>query len=113
MKEQASLLLLADSLLADSNDWVGHMNLNGGWWIVMALGMVLFWGLVILGIVWLVREVGGGSRRDRELDSDPRTVLDRRFAEGTISPEDYQRRRAALGGTPVPPPTPGSSGVSG
>jgi len=40
-------------LLADS-DW-GHMD--GGWWVVMAIGMILFWGLVIVGLVWLVREL--------------------------------------------------------
>jgi putative membrane protein len=84
-------LTSAALLLADS-DW-GHMD--GGWWVVMMVGMVLFWGLVILGIVWLVRELAGrGARLGREPDA--LELLDRRLADGTISPEDYHERRAIL-----------------
>jgi putative membrane protein len=79
-------------LLADS-DW-GHMG--GGWWVVMAIGMVLFWALVIVGLVWLVRELTG--RRGPGLGQDPLELLDRRLAEGTISPEDYRERREILRG---------------
>ena len=84
-----ALLVLAD------ND--GHMDWDGGWWIVMALGMVLFWGLVIGGIVWLVREVGG-SHRHAERPPDAVELLDRRLAEGSITPDEYEERRAILTG---------------
>lgn len=85
-------------LLADS-DW-HHMD--GGWWVVMVIGMALFWGLVILGGIWLVREIAG--QRDRRPDA--LDVLDQRLADGTISPEDYRERRAILTGST--PPTTGS-----
>ena len=39
-----------------------------------ALGMVVFWGLVILGVIWLVREYGHPSRRSAGPD-DPLTIL--------------------------------------
>lgn len=73
---------------------VGRHHMDGGWWVVMALGMVFFWGLVILGAVWLVRELAG--RRGRGREPGPLELLDRRLAEGAISPEDYRERRAIL-----------------
>ena len=91
------------ALLADI-DWDGHMDLDGGWWIVMGIGMIVFWALVILGIVWLVREFAhprearpGPARSD----SDPLAILDRRLAAGEISPEEYRERRAMLRGETV------------
>jgi putative membrane protein len=78
----------------------GH-HMDGGWWVVMGVGMVLFWGLVILGIFWLVRELTGrGPRLGRKPEA--LELLDRRLAEGTISPEDYRERRAILA-EPRPP----------
>ena len=70
---------------------------GAGWWIVMMIGMVLFWGLVILGIVWLVREVAGSHGRGGPTD-DPLAILDRRFAEGGISSREYEQRRKVLRG---------------
>ena len=90
----SALLLLAQG------DWDGHMDggWGGGWWIVMALGMVLFWGLIIVGIVWAVRELSGSRRHDRG-EPDALAILDRRLAEGAISPEEYGERRAVLTGS--------------
>lgn len=72
-------------------------HMGDGWWVAMAIGMVLFWALVIVGLVWLARELTGrqgpGSRQD------PLELLDRRLAEGTISPEDYRERREILRGS--------------
>lgn len=82
-------------LLADVDG--GHMD--GGWWVVMAIGMVLFWALVIVGLVWLVREVS--DRHGFRSKQGPLELLDRRLAEGTISPEDYRERREILRG-PAP-----------
>lgn len=80
--------------LADFN---GHMDWNDGSWILMALGMILFWGLVIAGIVWLVREFGS-SHRDSAAAPDPLALLDHRLADGTITPEEYRERRVILTG---------------
>lgn len=90
-----ALLFLADVAFDGHMDWGG-----GGWWIVMALGMVIFWGLVIAGIVWLVREASGSRPHGGERhEGDPLALLDRRLAEGTISPDEYRERRAILTGT--------------
>ena len=87
-------------------DWNGHMDLDGGWWIVMGIGMIVFWALVILGIVWLVRELAHprearpATSDPDPFDPDPFAILDRRLAAGEISPEEYRERRAMLRGEP-------------
>jgi putative membrane protein len=82
-------------LLADMWDTNGHMG--GGWWIVMMLWMVLFWGAVIFGIVWLVRGGSPASWRAGRNET-PLEILDRRFAEGAISVEEYDQRRETITG---------------
>lgn len=60
--------------------------------IAMMLGMIIFWGLVILGIVWLLREtIGRGHHAP-----DPLAILDRRLAEGQVSTEEYERLKKTL-----------------
>lgn len=68
-------------------------DIGAGWMIVIMLGMLLFWGLVVVGIVWLLREALG--RRHGSGD-DPLAILDRRLAEGELSIEDYEQRKRTL-----------------
>ena len=78
-------------------DYDGHMDWDSGWGVLMVLGMVLFWAFVIVGAVWLVRELSNSRRGPRKtFAADPLKTLDQRLAEGTISPEDYRERRAIL-----------------
>lgn len=71
-------------------------DVGTGWMIVMMLGMVIFWGLVIVAIVWLLREA---IRRDQDrTGTDPLGTLDSRLAEGQISVEEYEQRRRVLTG---------------
>ena len=63
---------------------------GAGGWIMMPL----FWLLLIAGIVLLVRGRGGpwtGGGRETGID-----VLERRFAEGELSLEQYRERRSVL-----------------
>ena len=95
--------------LADT--WGMHGDdVGAGWMIVMMVVMVLFWAAVILGIVWLVRGSAGGWpgwRRETPTEGQrretPTEVLERRFAEGAISAEEYRARRDVLanGGEPA------------
>lgn len=85
--------------LADT--WGMHGDVGAGWMIGMMVLMVLFWGGVILGIVWLIRGVaqGGWAPGERPLSKEsPVEILERRFAEGAITPEDYRVRREVLVG---------------
>jgi putative membrane protein len=63
----------------------------------MMIGMALFWGAIILGIVWLIRN--GTEPQQRQPKETALTILDRRFAEGAVSLEEYRQRRDVLTGT--------------
>lgn len=95
----AETLLLADS-------WGMHGDVGAGWWIVMMVPMVLFWGAIIFGVIWLARGAtrGGPAFGERlEARESPVEILERRFAEGEISADDYRARREVLvGGTAEP-----------
>jgi len=86
-----SMFLLADTWGTD-----GHMG--GGWWIVMMVGMALFWASVIIGIAWLIRRSSDEWREARR--ETPLEVLERRFAEGAISADEYHERREVMTGGP-------------
>ena len=96
-KEEPMELAALFVTLADAADGWGHHDWDGGWWIVMAAGMVLFWGLVIAGIVWIVKSGLGDRGPGRGHGStSAMEILDRRFAEGAIDADEYRERRQAL-----------------
>ncbi|RIQ18221.1 SHOCT domain-containing protein [Jiangella rhizosphaerae] len=78
-----------------------HMS---GWgYVLMTFSMVIFWGLVIAGVVALVRypdRSGDTGRGQGTTPAAPRPapeeILAERFARGEIDEEEYARRRAAL-----------------
>lgn len=77
-----------------ADTWGMHGDVGAGWMITMMVVMLLFWGAIIVGIVWLIRgAVSGRSGGRRET---PTEILERRFAEGAITPEDYRTRREVL-----------------
>lgn len=81
--------------LADT--WGMHGDdVGAGWMAVMMILMVLFWGAVILGIVWLVRGTVAGRSSASAAPESALQILERRFAEGEIGPEDYETRRRVL-----------------
>jgi putative membrane protein len=81
--------------------WFDH-DVSGWGYAGMAISMVLFWGLVIAGIVVLVRYLArseqprGGPPADPA--PSPEQVLAERFARGEIDEEEYLHRRAVLRG---------------
>ena|SRR5829696_8036873 len=81
--------------LADT--WGMH-NGDVGWGWMMVL-MVLFWAAVIFGIVWLVRggATGNWSLSTRQRRETAAEILERRFAEGAISVDEYRERREVIG----------------
>lgn len=90
---------MLDELLAADTDWCGHMDGwgAGGW--AMMIGMVLFWALVIVVIVWLVRSQSWGAHHHPD---SPLDLLDRRFASGEITADEYRERRSILRGEDPP-----------
>ena len=69
------------------------MVFGGGWWI---LSGPLLWLLLIVGILFLVRGRSADAtwtRGGRETGID---VLERRFADGELTLEEYRERRSVL-----------------
>lgn len=77
-----------------ADNWGMHGDVGGGWMVGMMLLVVLFWAAVIFGIVWLIR--GAPPTWRSEQRETPTEILDRRFAEGAISPEEYRERREVI-----------------
>ncbi len=70
----------------------GGWHMGTGWWIVMPIMMVFFWGGVIAVAVWGIRQFTGDRRRDRSaLD-----IAKERLAGGEISKEEFDRIRSDL-----------------
>ena len=69
--------------------WGGGLH----WWaaLLMALGMVAFWGFVIWAVWYLFAAVARDPRRGRP--AGPKQILDERLARGEIDPEEYRRLR--------------------
>ena len=66
-----------------------------GWWLLMSIGMVAFWGVVIYGVAWLLR--GGSPQRPEQPPPErPQEILKRRLAQGEISVEEYERLSATI-----------------
>ena len=93
-------LLLGSLFGRQSLGWgmMGPGMMGGfGWGWFMPLLMILFWGLVIWGIVALIRGVtttcAGSSSGHAELALE---VLKRRYAQGEISKQEYEEKRRDL-----------------
>ncbi|MGB7588334.1 MAG: SHOCT domain-containing protein [Solirubrobacterales bacterium] len=86
--------MIAAALYFANSGWDGHMDDWGpGAWILMGVMMIVFWGLVIAGVVWLVRYM---TQTARHREPSALDLLDRRLASGEVSVEEYEERRKAL-----------------
>ena len=73
--------------------WGGDFGMGfGGGWIFM----ILFWGLIILGVVYLVKILLGGSSTEEKRNESAQEVLEKRFAKGEIAKEEFEDTMAVL-----------------
>jgi putative membrane protein len=77
----------------------GYMN-NYGWGGMgfgMGLGMFLFWGLLIAGIVMLVRFMrGSGASGQSKREKTALDLLKERYARGEIGQEEFEKTRREI-----------------
>lgn len=83
------------------HEWMPHVW-GGG--VIMGLFWLLLFIVIILAVFWAVRESGerefaggppGRRTEDRPWES-PREILDRRYAEGELSREEYEEMKDEL-----------------
>lgn len=76
--------------------WHSHWGWGGMW--AGGLGMLLFWGVIILLIVLVVRGLSGRVERGAPAPgaNSALQILQERFARGEIDKAEYEERRKVL-----------------
>ncbi len=67
-----------------------------GWGWLMPIFFIIFWGLVIWGIVALVRGLSGSRGSDSSTAESALEVLKKRYARGEINKEEYEEKKKDL-----------------
>ena len=83
-----------------TNSWgmmgPGMMGSYGFGWF-MPVGMIIFWGLIIWGIVTLVRYIISSSGNSATIHSRSAIeILKNRYAHGEISKEEFEEKKKDL-----------------
>lgn len=74
-----------------------HGDWNGWAWLAMSASMLVFWGLVIWGVVTVARSANQPARHTLDTPTrDPEQILQERFAQGDIDETEYEHRRQVL-----------------
>ncbi len=83
--------------------WYGT-GMSGWAYGMMAVGMIVFWMLVIGGIVALIRYVSSAAAMSFSGPArpSPRQVLAGRYARGEIDDDEYIRRMKVLDSEQLP-----------
>jgi putative membrane protein len=73
--------------------WAWHYGMMGGGWgiFMMLISMVLFWGLIIGGVILLVRFIFPQSGAKPSEDS--LEILKKRYARGEIEKEEFESKK--------------------
>ena len=76
----------------------GDMGYGWGWGMGFGMiSMVLFWVIVILGIVVLVRWIGGSAASSAAPPSKtPLDILKERYARGDIDKQEFEEKKRDL-----------------
>ena len=93
------LALLTLARAGQAQTWEHGWHDGWGHMFFGSFMMLLFWGGLIILLVFAVRWLGsGGARRGEEATSSRRAldILEERFARGEIDKEEFEERRRLL-----------------
>jgi putative membrane protein len=79
-------------------DWSWGMHpmswMWGAWGLGMMVMMLMFWGVVITGIVFAIRWLAGQT--DRSRSDRARDILRERYARGEINKDEFEAKQRDL-----------------
>ena len=73
-----------------NNDMMGWMGWGGG------IGMIFFWIIIIVLVVFLVKWLTSQSKRGFEKKESPMDILKRRYARGEIEKAEFEEKKNDL-----------------
>jgi putative membrane protein len=74
----------------------GMYGYGMGWGWFGPILMIVFWVLVIAGIVYLVKTIAGGRSSTFSKEETAIDILKKRYARGEIDAEEFSRRKKDL-----------------
>lgn len=60
--------------------------------------MWLFWLLVVIGVVWIVKMMVGNGKKGQQADRSALDILKERYARGEIDQQEFEQKRRDLEG---------------
>ncbi len=75
-----------------------HMGDGWGWWMVVGwLWMLVFWGIISWAVYAMVTRLGDRSGGGSHSEPTAVEILERRYARGEISADEFEEMRWRLG----------------
>jgi putative membrane protein len=75
--------------------WYGD-GMTGWGYVLLTASMVLFWGVVLFGVIAVVRYAGRSDRSTTADGPNPEQLLAERFARGEIDEQVFRQRLDVL-----------------
>jgi putative membrane protein len=66
-----------------------------GWWGMGWIFMIIFWGFIVLGLIFLIRWFVGMTKATKQEES-ALDILKKRYASGQIDKEEFEQKKKDL-----------------
>ena len=83
-------------------NWGWGPSMMGSWGIGFGILNILFWLLIIIGVIYLIKRLAGGCRHrghtGHDDDGSALRILKERYARGEIKKEEFEEKIKDLSG---------------